>query len=672
MKSWVKSILILCCLLGMGISFAYHIRLDYDSLDDIKASVHVNIEIDKEYMSSVLIIASLEDGDKFFTLSLDNNSKLRTVVLYCEIHDGEPFPPFIRKLFLYMPQNMAQETLNAIDGISIFIGNKMFYFTHSDVASLQSMEQNGYILYELHGLEYEKSITAILLKMPQWINWYGDFNLAVKAVSAFFIHPEKYIITWCFIFCFLILCWSNIKNIYTAIQKQKLPLLELLLLGFIILTGFILRINDYVRYSSWGDELYSACQASNPNQPFINTFEDPGNPPFYYILLRFWFILFGWTEQSGRLLSVLTGCAAIVSLYIFVKRFADKKSAILVALYTAVNFYFIGFSQEMRAYILEVFLVSIVAHRFLIILQERKLRLKIFIWYIIPSILLVNTHYFGSLFIFATFLFYIVYSVKTKTFTWNKTILFFTGNILIASSLLPFFIHTAFQNALLDSSFNTFIRKPGLTLICITAFIPLFGILYIYLRKTILKKILSKVYNNILDYSLFVTASVYLIAFGISLYRPILTTTYLIILYPLLFAIVAIVLINVFTNSSKLIGGLCIGFAFIWIAGGYETERGGNTGVYKESQSYISKDAEAHFQNISMETSIWVGKDASSFYGYKELPLFAPGDNYDVLYFRHIRSEKHMYSETVALGISAEKVLRIHVNTSRSIFKIYR
>ena len=673
MKSWQKTILIICCLLGMGISFMYHLSLNMGNINETRAPVHVNIEIDKAYMSSVSIIAFLDNLERLFPLPAEGGNEIRTVILYSAIQENN-YTPLIRALFLRIPKETAQETLNAIHGISIFIGNKMFYFSRSDVVNLQGREQNGYVLYELPSLEYKKSVVATWLNKDSWINWYGDFNLAVKAILAFVTQPGEYIITWGFLICFLILCWSNIENIYSILRKKERPWVELLLLGLIVLAGLILRLNGYVRYSSWWDELYSACQASNPNLPFINTFGDPGNPPLYFILLRFWFMLFGWTEQSGRFFSVLIGSAAIITLYIMVKRFSNKKAAFLAALYMAISTYFIGFSQEMRAYILEVFLVSIVTFRFIII-QGRELNLKNLIWYIIPSIMLVNTHYFGSLFIFANFLFYMVYSIHTKTFIWKKAAIFFMGNIIIAASLLPYFIHTAFNKALLDTNFNIWIQKPGLMLICIAISIPLLGALYIYLRKTVYHKIVFGAHCHFLYYAIFVMASVFLIAFGISLYRPILIIKYLIILYPLLIYVIAIVIMNIFTNSSKIIGGLCIVFAFAWIVSGYEGIYGGGKNVYKESQSYITRDAEAHWQKDT-DMKIFIKKyyniGLEVYYNYKKLPLYLPGDNYDILYINPSdRDEEELYSEITKLGIARDRILRIHVNNTQSVFKIY-
>ena len=677
MKQWQKTMLIFCSLLGMVISFTYHIRNTYIFLDEIIVPVHVNIEIDKAYLHNVSILAGFVTGeDTLFPLSAEGSNEIRTVILHSEIYrDRSQGFSLINALFLCVPIKTAQKTLDAIGGISIFIGKKLFYFAHSDVINLEGNDQSDYVLYKLPGLEYKKSVTAALLRLPPFINWYGDLNLAVKAAGAFFIYPGRFIITWCFFICFFVLCRPAIEKIYSFMRKQK-TIPELVLFVLIVLIGFVLRLNGYDRYSLWNDELYSAGQGSNPGLPFMNTFEDPGNPPFYFIMLRLWFMLFGWTEQSGRLFSVLTGCAAIITLYILVKHFVNKKAAFLAALYMALSAPLIGLSQNMRGYILQVFLVSIVVFRFLVIMQKRELDFINLVWYIIPSVLLVNTHYFGSLFVFVNFLFYFFYSAGTKTFTWKKTILFFTGNLLIAFSLLPFFVHTALQRALLDSGFNPDILKPGLMLICIAAFIPLLGILYMYMRRTVFQRTLSHAHNCFLDYAFFSTSVLYLIAFAISLYRPILIPMYLVILYPLLFAVVAIIFINVITRSSKLIGGLCICFAFSWIVAGYSGERSvamNTRNVYHESLAFISRDADAHPQQRSVSIEFIDETDVAGFYGYRRLPLYVYGDSYDVLYINALfaNAEQGIYSNIASLGISPENVLRIHIDNSFCVFKVY-
>jgi uncharacterized protein YneR len=655
----------------MGVPFVYHLFKDPDIVGEIKAPVHVNIEIDKKYTYLISVIANLNGGDRLFPISPTTVTEdtIKTVVLYGEIKQKTQ-APFVHALSLRIPKESAAGVLDAIDGISVFIGNKTFYFSHSRVIGLPGREQGGYLLYKLPGLEYKKSLIG------SWINWYGDFNLAVKTAMAFFVYPAQFIITWLFLICLLIICRSEIAGIYRVLRKQHIVLLELLPLGFVVLAGFMLRFNGYIRYSSWGDELYSACTASNPNRPFLSTFEDPGNPPFYFILLRCWFVVFGWTEQSGRLFSVLLGSAAIISLYVMVKWFTNRKTAFLAAVFMAANTFLIGYSQEMRGYILEVFLVPLVVIRFFVFVQERERIFTNLAWYGILSILLVNTHYYGSLFVLANFIFYILYSIKTKTFIWKKTLLFLAGNITTALSLLPFFIHTALRRALLNTVFNSWIPSPGIMLQCTAAAIPLFLLVYVYLRRTVFPGIISKQRRYLLDYMLFTSAAVFLMAFGVSLYRPILYQRYLILLIPFLPAALALVLAGVFENShSKPVAMLCAIGIYICILSGHESKVGGSTSAYRESYVYISRDAESHPQNKSGEyPPVWHRADAERFYGYSfnKLPWYVSGDTYDVLYFNPLKNfEKELDAAIVALDVKPEKILRIRVNERTSVFKIY-
>jgi uncharacterized membrane protein len=129
------------------------------------------------------------------------------------------------------------------------------------------------------------------------------------------------------------------------------------MLGLIVATALMLRWNGYIRHSGWTDEIFAAVHAGNPNLPFISTFGDSGNLPFYFILLRYWFTLFGWTESLGTMLSVLLGTGAFFFLYALVKPFMGRKTTLYAALFVALSGFAIGYSQEMRAYILKMFLV---------------------------------------------------------------------------------------------------------------------------------------------------------------------------------------------------------------------------------------------------------------------------------------------------------------------------
>jgi hypothetical protein len=57
--------------------------------------------------------------------------------------------------------------------------------------------------------------------------------------------------------------------------------IPLLLLFF----GIIFRFNNINTYYPWGDECYSILTTLK-SAPFMDIFNDPGNPPFYFFILK--------------------------------------------------------------------------------------------------------------------------------------------------------------------------------------------------------------------------------------------------------------------------------------------------------------------------------------------------------------------------------------------------
>jgi 4-amino-4-deoxy-L-arabinose transferase-like glycosyltransferase len=679
MSKAIRIIFTVLCVAGIAVSFAYHTKTILYRIDNLKAPVHINIEIDKNRMAFLTVIASLNSEETLLQLSstTEYNETLETVILHTGYGSTDGIPA-VKDIFLRVPQEHALETLAAIDNISVFIGNRLFYFSGADILALNRTERDEYVLYRLPGLQYKKSLIA------QWINWYGDLNLIIKAVCSFFVYPARYFLTWFFLLCLIFLQKARIAAAYNALTARKSRLwAEIFMLAAIAIAGFLLRFNGYVQGSANGDEYYSAVIASNPQQPFFNIFGDPGNPPFYYICLRVWFIIFGWSEQSGRMFSVLIGTVAIISLYRLVTAFSGKKAALLSTLLMATNTWLIGFSQEIRAYILEVFLVSIVAYRFLIFMRSQTV--KNMAWYIIPSILIVNTHYYGILVIMANFLFFLCAAGRHNTFLWKKTVSFLFGNIIIAISLLPFFMYTAFSKAVLDGNFNTWIGKPDLAYTLLSVLVPIVLLLYFYVRKNILRHGSIGRQYGLLDYAVFSTGVIFLFAFLISLARPILIQRYLAVLVPFLFIIPSIVLIELFknltfkTNSVPAKFALLAGSIFIHsvMLVGYEAILGGSVDAYQESQAYIIRDAGTHREKRSFE--FLPGKEGASniqadFYGYSQLPYYTPNTQYDVLYINpyYFDDEENTRKQMAEYGIDYENTVKIWVSDSRTILKIYR
>jgi len=119
----------------------------------------------------------------------------------------------------------------------------------------------------------------------------------------------------------------------------------------IILAGLILRLIN-LNQSLWLDEAITALAVKNNSFGEILTKFSPGDfhPPLYYLLLKFWTILFGYSEIALRFPSVIFGVLTIYFLY----KIGGKKAAVLMAVNPLVIYY----SQEARMYSLAMLLIT--------------------------------------------------------------------------------------------------------------------------------------------------------------------------------------------------------------------------------------------------------------------------------------------------------------------------
>ncbi|MEM4782152.1 MAG: glycosyltransferase family 39 protein, partial [Halalkalicoccus sp.] len=118
--------------------------------------------------------------------------------------------------------------------------------------------------------------------------------------------------------------------------------------------------------------------------------------PLYYLILRFWTALFGFSEASLRAPSALFGIASIVAIYLVATRLYDQQVGVLSAALLALSSYHVYYSQEARMYSLFV-LLAILSYYWLLRLPEERPR-RAAAGYLGTTALLAYTHPF-SLFV---------------------------------------------------------------------------------------------------------------------------------------------------------------------------------------------------------------------------------------------------------------------------------
>lgn len=169
----------------------------------------------------------------------------------------------------------------------------------------------------------------------------------------------------------------------------------------IIFLGLLLRLIN-LNQSFWLDEAAQVIESLRPFREQFNLAVD-FHPPLFHLMLHFWLKL-GIGEVVVRMLPVSLGIGSIFLLYKIGQNLFNERTALAASLFLAVSPYHIWYSQEVRPYMLFVFL-SLLATFFLI---KKK-------WsgYIPATILLLYTNYFSVFVLIGQAVFYL-YNRKNK------------------------------------------------------------------------------------------------------------------------------------------------------------------------------------------------------------------------------------------------------------------
>jgi uncharacterized membrane protein len=133
----------------------------------------------------------------------------------------------------------------------------------------------------------------------------------------------------------------------------------------ILIFGFLIRLIS-LNQSLWLDEATSALVAKmSLNNIFTKFLPGDFHPPFYYLVLKFWTGLFGFSEISLRIPSIIFGLGTIYITYLIAKKLFDKQIGLISAILLATSGLAIYYSQEARMYSLAAFLVSLLVYLFI-------------------------------------------------------------------------------------------------------------------------------------------------------------------------------------------------------------------------------------------------------------------------------------------------------------------
>lgn len=133
----------------------------------------------------------------------------------------------------------------------------------------------------------------------------------------------------------------------------------------ILFFGLILRLIS-LNQSLWLDEATSAIAAKMSLTDLFTKFL-PGDfhPPLYYLTLKYWTGVFGYSEVALRVPSIIFGIATIYFVYLIGKKVLNSKAGRFSALLLSTSGLAIYYSQEARMYMLATMCVAASVYFFL-------------------------------------------------------------------------------------------------------------------------------------------------------------------------------------------------------------------------------------------------------------------------------------------------------------------
>jgi uncharacterized membrane protein len=204
---------------------------------------------------------------------------------------------------------------------------------------------------------------------------------------------------------------TEINETPSTTDASRAPLRERILLVGILIAAALLRFYQLGTASLWFDEAATARVVTAPLGEFFLRFRTTENtPPLHYVILWIWTRVFGASEVSLRMPSVIAGVASVFLLYRLMRLLGGARSALIAALLLAVSSYQIYFSQEARAYELMVCLSLWSCCAFLRLMEENSRRNQIL--FITSTTLLLYTHLFSVFVIAAENIAYLVAWVR--------------------------------------------------------------------------------------------------------------------------------------------------------------------------------------------------------------------------------------------------------------------
>jgi mannosyltransferase len=351
-------------------------------------------------------------------------------------------------------------------------------------------------------------------------------------------------------------------------------------LALILVLATILRLYHLDFQSLWMDEIYT-MNVSNPKNSFATIISEvnqkEGFPYLYFILIKIFLGVFGYTGLVARSFSAILGIISVYLIYKLGKEVYCKKTGLYAALLLTFSEFAIYYSQEARPYSFYLFGSILVFYGFVRFLKTPNLQNAIF--YGLLAGLLLNISFFGFVillshaFIVLSYFFIILKEdrlnfIKNSTISGIITLVMFAPNYLKIKTLLCLkagWIPPPSSESL-QLVFKELLSSSEITLfIFVTLFLNYVIVIFKEKETMSIEENINnkKVFSFVLLFSWIFT---YIIVFLLKSYlnSSILVSRYLTCLLPALLLIIAISINEIKNTKIRFLTFLCL-ISFMWI-----------------------------------------------------------------------------------------------------------
>ena len=205
-----------------------------------------------------------------------------------------------------------------------------------------------------------------------------------------------------------------------------------LILTAIVIIGFLLRLITIDSPDGlWCDEAYSwwVSTLSFPFEIIEELERNDYHPPLYHFMLHFWMKLFGDSDVTIRLLSVLFSTGTIIVSYFIGKKLKDENCGLICAALNAFLLFNLIHAKEIRFYTPSVTFAALSLLFTIKVFDEEKIT-KPLIGLVISNALLIYTLTTGAFFVaianFILLIFLVIYKRdKIEEFLLSQLAMFF-------------------------------------------------------------------------------------------------------------------------------------------------------------------------------------------------------------------------------------------------------